>query len=446
MTEVQGRDGSRIDWRGRGGAMLLRATLAQNVGTGCAFGGLGVSILALQDRYHASLGTATMGLSLTVLFMTALGPLIASLLARWGLRAVMSTGVVISMFGYLALAFAPNIALALAACALLIGPGAALFAALPPAVLAGGWFPHARGKVMGIAYLPLFVTIIPLLGVGIIQQYGLTSFFVSLAAVHLLLLPLVLGVIEPPYDASEEQGVVDGPGNSAGRVVIMGTAIFWLIVLGDGILNGTAIAGSAHMLPIVEGYGASVEMGAVLLSISGVASIIGSLLAGIACDRIGSAKTLGLAGLGFAIAWAIMAFTGWLPALVVSAFLLGICGASVFPPISALSVEVFGVEALPKVLGLLGVMTMPFTISMSPAAGWLRDVSGSYGLVFAGLVTACMIAAITFFAMSRHLNRRAKADLVVSATALIPASSTGSVEVSPAGNFEQRPLPLLDKV
>lgn len=411
MTEDVSMETRGIGLGGRGGGMLLRATLAQNVGTGCAFGGLGVSVLALQDRYDASLGSAAMALSLIVLTMTALGPLIAGLIARWGLRRVMSTGVLTSLIGYAALAFAPNMPIALAVCGLLIGPGAALFAALPPAVLAGAWYPHARGRVMGIAYLPILVTVIPLVGVSVIQNYGLTVFFLLLAALHLLLLPLMLGVMEPPPEAVDEQGPVDGVALGGPHIVIMGGALFWLIVLGDGILNGTAITGSAHMLPVVEGYGVSLETGAVLLSVSGVSSILGSLLAGYACDRVGSAKTLGLAGVGFAAAWIIMAFTGWLPALTVSAFLIGLCGASVFPPISALVVQVYGVDALPKVLGLLGVMTLPFSFSMSPAAGWLHDAFGSFEPVFAGLVSACLIAAVTFFGISWHLARKGEPDL-----------------------------------
>ncbi len=406
MTDEAAPAEGRIEWRGRGGAMLLRATLAQNVGTGCVFGGLGISVLAMQARFQTSLGTTTMGLSLTIFSMIALGPFLSGMIDKLGLRNVMTAGVIISMAGYLALASSPSIMLALAACAFLIGPGTAMFAALPPAVLTSEWFPHARGKAMGIAYLPVFVTAIPILGIGIIQRHGLTSFLVSLAACHLLLLPLIWGVAVPPADVADSHNSIGEPSSGLPRNAILGMVVFWLIVLGDGILNGTAITGSAHMLPIVTGYGASLETGAVLLSISGAASIAGSLLAGYACDRIGSTKTLGLAGLGFATAWAIMGITGWLPALSVSAFLVGLCGAAVFPPISALSIEVFGVEALPKVLGLLGIATLPFSFAMSPAAGWLRDVSGNYDTVYPAIVIACILASVTFFAMGPYLGRK----------------------------------------
>jgi len=175
------------------------------------------------------------------------------------------------------------------------------------------------------------------------------------------------------------------------------SGVFWLIMVGDGILNGTAVAGGAHTLPVVTEHGVAMSVGAVLLSVSGGASIVGSLLAGYACDRIGAARSLFLASLGFATAWALFAVSGWLSALTVSAVLIGVCGAAVFPPISALAIQIYGIEALPRVLGLLGVLTLPFTFAMSPAAGWLHDISGNYKAVSFGLTFMCAMAAAIFF-------------------------------------------------
>lgn len=423
MTELLGADGYGVKLKRLRRGMLLRALLAQNTGTGCAFGGLGVSVLALQARYHSSLGMAAMALSLAALAMTAFGPLIASAIARWGLRGIMPTGVFISFLGYLALAYAPSMGFALAACGLLIGPGAALFAALPPAVLAGGWYPESRGKVMGIAYLPLFVTLIPVVGVSIIEYYGVKALFLVLAGLHLLLLPLMLGVIDPPVEELNDQIVGDGAVQDVPHVAILGGVMFWLIAVGDGVLNGTAITGSAHLLPIISEYGASMQAGALLLSVSGVASIIGSILAGYACERLGGAITLCLASVGFAIAWVILAITGWMPALAVSAFLMGMGGASVFPPLNALTVQIYGAEALPKVLGLFGVMTLPFTFLMSPAAGWLRDLAGSYESVFISVVIACGASAAIFWGITRHLSRNHKSVSDIPECALSPAES-----------------------
>ena len=382
--------------------MLLRATLAQNVGTGCAFGALATSVMALQDKFQASLGIASMGISLTLFSMTAIGPWIGGLIGRFGLRPVMVTGVVLSLFGYLALAFAPTMSLTLVACALLVGPGAALFAALPPAVLAAGWYPDDQGKVMGITYLPLLITFLPVLAVKIIENYGLTALFLVIAAIHALLLPLMFGVAAAPLPDEDVAESIPGPAITPTRI-ILGSALFWLIMMGDGILNGTAITGSAIMLPIFSEYGYSMDGGAMLLLVGGLSSMVGSLLSGFVCDRIGSAKTLALAGSGFATAWFILSVTSYLPALVLASALIGLCGASVFPPISTLVVQIFGFRAMSKALGLLGLLTLPFTLLMPPVAGWLRDASGNYELAYAGIISVCILAAATFFGMSRYL-------------------------------------------
>ncbi len=343
-----------------------------------------------------------MALALVVLSMGGLGPVVAALVGRYGLRRVMCSGVVVSAAGYSLLAVAPSMTVALVACALLIGPGAALFAALPPAFLASGWFPRARGWAMGITYLPLFVTVIPMIGLEIIQRFGLTTFFLSLAATHLVLLPLLLGVAEAPDADAAEQETSELSSPDVSLAQVASGALLWWIVVGDGILNGTATAGSAHVLPIVTEYGFNEEHGAFLLSISGGASILGSLLAGYASDRLGPTRTLGLAASCFAGGWALIAVTAWMPAMALAMVLIGMAGAGVFPPLSTLVAQVYGIRALPRVLGLIGVLTIPITFAISPLAGWMRDVSGTYAGVFVALIAACSTVALIFFRMGRY--------------------------------------------
>ena len=333
--------------------------------------------------------------------MLSLGPVVAYLISRFGLRIVMLSGALISTIGYTALAFSPSMTIALGICAVFIGPGVALLSSLPPAMLVSSWYPDARGRAMGIAYLPILTTFIPLIGIHIIQSAGLSSFYMAMAALHLMLSPIMAAVSEPPSAISVERPVA-GHGSTAVTVrAVLASGFFWLILLGDGILNGTNIAGSAHIVPVAVDYGHSQEVGALLLSVSGGASIVGSLLAGYSCDRIGAARTLSVAALGLGLSWAVIATSGWLPSLSVSAFIVGMCGAAVFPPVSALVVQVFGIDALPKTLSMLGIMALPFTFSMSPAAGWLRDAFGSYTPVAVIFVSACAIAATSFFLLSR---------------------------------------------
>jgi MFS transporter, MCT family, solute carrier family 16 (monocarboxylic acid transporters), member 10 len=384
--------------------MLARSFLAQNIAIGCLFGGFAVSVLAVEARYQSSRAMAEMLLALALLSMSLIAPLAGGMIARVGIRMTMLTGVLLSAVGYLVLAFSPNMGSALAAAALLIGPGAGLFGSIPASVLASGWYPKARGRALGIANVPLFIALVPLLGLGIIERFGLCAFFLSLTGLHALLLPLLIGIKEPPIlPESNDFPATTNDGGQPLRLLL--TAIlFWLIVVGDGMLNATNITNSAHIIPIAMEHGVNPTAAALLLSVGGAASIFGSLLSGLLCDRVGAARTLALAGLGSSISWAIIASTGSLPSLIVAMSLNGICGAAVFPPTSVLVAKIFGERALPRVLGLLSVFTLPLTFSMSPAVGWIHDINGNYSAIVVTMMAICALVALQFLLIGRRLD------------------------------------------
>jgi cyanate permease len=299
-------------------------------------------------------------------------------------------------------------AVVLGSCALLIGPGIALFGAIPPSIVAGGWYPKARGRAVGITYIPLFFALIPLPGLAIIQNFGLPAFFLSLAALHVLLLPFMFGVAAPPLversgeDPSETQVSAEHPIRS-----LVSRPIFWGIILGDGLMNAAAITCAFHIVPIAIESGTSHETAALLLSVHGGATIMGSLLAGFLCDRVGAARTLSLAGFGFAASWAIVSLTGWVPALLLAMLIMGTCAASVYPAVNVLVTQVFGEAKLARAMGLIGVFMLPFVFGIPPAAGWLRDVSGNYRFVITALMVASLLVGLKFLLMSRAIARGA---------------------------------------
>ena len=388
--------------------MLVRAFLAHNVAIGCAFGGFATSILALQARFDTSRGMAAMALALTVLTMSGLGPLVAMMIAKVRLRGTMILGLLLSALGYGLLASARSIEVTLAVCMLVIGPGAALLGAVPPSILAASWHPHARGRATGIAYIPLFVTFVPLIGVEIIQQYGLPAFFMTLAGMHLLLLPVLLGVSEPPVDSFDEREGSSAAGACATLRSILSFPIFWAIMLGEGILNASTITGSAHIVAIAVEYGIATHWATLLLSIKGGASILGSIFSGVACDKFGAAWTLSITGVGLALSWVIIQTSGWFPALAVAMMVMGISGAAIFPPVTVLVAEVFGVAALPRVLGLMGAFTLPFTFC-APLAGWLRDTMSNYETAILLLISVSLVAVLNFACISRKMGNRRQA-------------------------------------
>jgi predicted MFS family arabinose efflux permease len=245
----------------------------------------------------------------------------------------------------------------------------------------------------------------------VIEQFGLSAFFLCLAGMNVALVPLLIGVREPAL-ATMDQGL-EADLSTVGHPLrtILSRPIFWAIVVGEGLLNAANITSAAHIVPIAIEQGTLPGTAALLLSVMGGASVLGSIYSGYLCDHYGAARTLALAGFGLAASWAMIAMTAWLPVMIVSMMISGICGAAVFPPINVLVAQVFGMPALPRVLGLLGVSTLPFTFLMSPAAGSVRDITGNYIVVMVGFTVLCAAAAINFLLMGRAIDRHETAKL-----------------------------------
>jgi cyanate permease len=388
--------------------MAIRGFFCQNVASGCAFGGFGVTVVPLQQKFGTSLGMATLGLALTVLVIGLVSPFVATLLGRFGLRRTMTAGAVFSGLGYILLAFAPNMATVLFAYAVPIGVGLTMFGPFPSSVLASSWFRDNPGPALGFVNMPVFLALIPLIGQMVIRDHGLMPFYLILAALHLLLLPLSLGIAEAPVeavDASSAGDAASSHGMTAGEVLRQ--PIFWVIVAGGGALNAAAISGIAHLFSFGLERNIPPEQAAMLLSLLGGASILGSLLIGLLCGRLGATRTLALLGIGFSLSWLVLLITSELALMSAAAMVIGASGAGTFPAISMLSGRSFGQASMARVIGLFSLLTSPLTVCLPPLAGVLHDATGSYNAVAMTIIGGGAAVAILFLLTTRLAIPRA---------------------------------------
>ncbi|WP_189621316.1 MFS transporter [Novosphingobium colocasiae] len=390
--------------------MAVRGFFAQNVASGCAFGAFGVTVLPLQQKFHVSLATASLGLALAVLVISLASPLVATMISRFGLRRTMATGVVISGLGYALLAFASNMLTVLFAYALPIGAGLAMFGPFPAAVLASNWFRENPGPALGFVNIPLFLALMPLAGQAVISHYGLTSLYIILASLHLLVLPLVLGVKEAPEDTSTGSSDAASSASITTRGALA-RPLFWVIVLGAGTLNAAAISGMSHLFAFGLEKGIPATQAAIVMSLLGGASVIGSLLVGMLCGRLGASRTLALLGAGFSVSWLALLVAPELAFMTAAAIVIGACTAGVFPATSTLFGMSFGQASLARVLGLSSLLMAPLTVALPQLAGVLRDATGSYDLVAATISGGSAAIAIVFLVVAK-----------VTAPRLVPAS------------------------
>jgi len=392
--------------------MVFRAFLAQNVAVGCAFGGFGVSVLPLQQTYGASSGTAALALSICVLVLGLASPLIGSLIGRIGLRWTMIAGVLISAAGYALLAFAPSMTVVLLLYALPLGVGLAMFGPFPASVLASNWYAHNPGTALGIANTPLFAAILPIIGLIVIRDHGLATFYLLLAALHLALLPFLLGVVDGPPD--RQHAPADAHGHVSHGMITVGrlmrSPVFWIMSLGAGYLNAVGITGVSHLAAVVAERGVAAAQAAGLLSIMGGSAVFGSLVIGILCSKLGAPRTLALLAAALALSWLLLLSVVAFGPMAACALVLGAAGAGVFPAVNMLSARLFGQDSLPRVIGLFAIVTLPLTFGIPPLVGVMRDATGRYEPVIAAVIGGCAVVAVIFFLMARAASRAAPAD------------------------------------
>ncbi|KUR81073.1 CynX/NimT family MFS transporter [Novosphingobium sp. Fuku2-ISO-50] len=401
---IGGRSGSAGDMPDpRRHAMALRAFLCQNVAIGSTFGSFGVAVLTLQQRFGVGRGMASLGIALAVLMMGVGSPIAARMIGRIGLRATMLIGIVLSGSGNLALAFAPGFGVVLLAYALPIGLGLAMFGPFPSSVLAARWFQPKPGPAIGFVNMPVLVALVPL-GVGpLLHSFGLTGVYVALAGLHALLLPFAWGIVDAPMGlvlpASSVKSAPDaGP--------VLSRPLFWFIAIGSGVLHAAGITVSSHIVALGIEAGLGAGSAAMLLSVMGTASIAGAFGAGLLCARIGAPMTLALIAATNALAWLALLSLHDFALMAPLIALLGAGGAGVFPSVNVLVGEQFGLAAAVRVVGLLGLATLPFNFGLPPLAGVLHDRTGGYAAVGVAIAVACGTITLLFLAMARWPARR----------------------------------------
>lgn len=407
--QVRAQDAPPASGAGQRRAMVFRAFLAQNVAIGCTFGGFGVSVMPLQQHYGASRGTATLALALSILVLGFISPFVGALIGRIGLRWTMIAGALLSALGYALMAVAPSMTVVLLIYALPIGIGLTMLGPFPASVLASNWYPHNPGPALGIANVPLFVALVPMIGQAVIRDHGLSAFYLMLAAIHLLVLPFLLGVSDGPAARTDAAGGGHGhvhPAMLSTRSVLA-RPVFWLMCLGAGYLSAVAIVGISHLVAFSAERGIAGQEAALLLSVMGGAAVIGALLVGILCGRLGPARAIALIAATQAISWlALSATTAFVP-MAAAALFAGAASAGVFPAVNMLAARLFGQESLPRVVGLFGFVTLPMTFCLPPLAGVLRDAAGSYGPVVTCIVIGSGLATLLFLRMSRSTGHHA---------------------------------------
>jgi MFS family permease len=348
----------------------------------------GAFLLPVSDELGAGRGATAAVFSLTTLAFFGLGGLSGPAVDRFGPRRVVLVGAAALGLGLLLTSQATSLWQAYLGHGLGVGLAVAC-CYVPLVAVVGGWFVRRRTVAVGVAVsgIGLGTLVGAPAAAALIDAVGWRDAYLVLGAVGVLVLLGCAALVRPAPVALDAVHVPLLP-----RLRTRAYAVLY----GAGLLLSVALfVPFVHLPAFAQNRGAGAVAAAALVGIIGAASIVGRLALGAAAARIGVLRTYqGCFGL-MAVSFALWLGEPSYGRLVAFALLLGL-GYGGFvalgPPLVA---EVFGVQGLGALLGVLYTSAAIGSAVGPPLAGLLiGDGSGYRAAVLASLAFACVAAAL----------------------------------------------------
>ena len=390
---------SRANVGFRGWWIVVVGLIAQAVTIGLTIIPFGFFLSPLGAEFGAPIAELQLGLAIFFIAMPLVGGLVGRILDNGSIRAVMACGSLILAASFLGMSFATE----LWQLGALFGVGAAagvtMAGPLPATTVIAKWFDRNRGLAVGIASTgPLVggVLLTPLAG-WLLDSFGWRVTLQIFAAIAASIAPLALAIVRnTPRDLRQE--VDGGAGDSANPVAPAGRELaageilrqrnFWALALGIGIVFGLGGGWAANSPRFGEDLGYSAQHMSVLIGVASLGGVVATLVFGALADRLANRPLLWLCIAGQSAALFILG-TAPAQALFSAGFVLfGIAGGGLLPVYASFIGRLFGAPSFGSVMGLAGLVMLPFGAAAPVVAGAVRDATGSYVSALFGFALA----------------------------------------------------------
>jgi MFS family permease len=270
---------------------------------------------------------------------------------------------------------------------------------LPNQVLLTRWFDRSRGKAMGFAYLGIGIggAAVPWISHVLVQHFGWQAALRILGvAIIAVSLPLALLLKEPPR-------AIAGSAKPASPKAAFKQASFYLLTLGS-MCSIAAVSGTQQNLKLflsLDRHFTQRDSAAVLSTVLAF-SIAGRLLMGWLADLFSTKYVMLLTYLLVAGGIPLLFLGTTRLVLYVSAAIFGIGLGGDYMIIPLMTAEIFGIEILGR---LLGVILTAGGIADGAApwlTGRLRDATGSYSESCFVLVGIALLGGLAVLGLPAH--------------------------------------------
>jgi MFS family permease len=391
---------SRLPWVVVGAVWL---TLA--IASGLYFS-FPVFFVALLDEFGWSRGATAAAFSISSVIQGVLSPVVGMLVDRLGPRRIMLGGAAVLGVACVLASRIGSLWSLYAVTGVLAATGLCAVSWVPSGTLIARWFAERRGSMLGLAFSGMGAGVLVMgpLAQWLITAYGWRAAYAILGVGTLLvLLPLIwFGVREAPVAAAPARGGAEPVPAPARRDVgdALRTGAFWALFFAYLCTPLAVFSVVTHSVAFAVDHGFARLFVAGIFGLTGLLSVAGRILFGMAADRIGRAASAtisyGCTALG---TLCLLGLEIWPHAAALYAYALffGLGFGARGPIITAMASQIFPGRRFGVIYGILSVGN-GIGGGVAPwFGGFVHDLTGSYRVAFLIAVGFCAIGSACFW-------------------------------------------------
>jgi len=327
---------------------------------------------------------------------------------RFGAFRVLLMGAVLYALGLVGMALSPTQTLFALTTGVLIGAAqAGTTYAVIYGVLGRQIAPEKRSWAMGVAAAAgsfgQFL-MVPVEGL-LISSLGWKEALLTLSLMVLLIAPLAFGLREPGFKGSTPAHRSQTIGQALAEA--FGTPSFLLLTAGYFVCGFQVVFIGVHMPSYLKDQGLSPQVASFALALIGLFNVFGTYIAGSLGQRM--PRRYILAFIYFARAVAISLFL-WAPLSPMSVYVfsavIGALWLSTVPPTNATIAQIFGVQHLSMLGGVVFFSHQIGSFMGVWLGGYLYDRTGSYDVVWYIAIALGVFAGLVNLPVREHALQR----------------------------------------
>lgn len=395
----------RYGWVLVGGGMLTIAFQAT------IFFAMALLLVAIPDDTGWSRATTGAVLASLTLGSGVWAPVVGAAIQRWGPRATMFAGGLVTAAGMAGLALARSPEEIAVAILVLISPGTSAMGSLAYYTVLQEWFRVRRGTALSIADSGASLGL--MLVVPVFQQlivwHGWRAACLTMAVGSVVLAVVNVPLLRRPPHQQTLSTASDGQAErSAGFFAQLRKPFVWLVGLGLATSRFAFQLIAIHQVAYLTDQGFDPGQIASAFALTGLAGLAGRPGFGWLSDRIGTARVYAIliSCLLFAIGCLVVAGqSGLLPALWLYAFSFG-TALGVATLLFARQVsDVVGSRSFGSALGFGYLLGSLGGATGATAAGFVYDATGTYVTSFAAAAVMALVSLGCMWMLGRGIKR-----------------------------------------